>query len=130
LPFPATNPRTPDELIEHYEEELRSWDVDARNIMYAAEADPLDLYRMILTIDEGRRRVFEALGGSLTILSPVGNKALAIGALMAALDRDFPVAYVEAISYTVDFAKMKQQRKRDGEIVHVWLNGQAYPKLS
>ena len=133
LPFPSSNPRLPDELLEEYAEELQpggsitSWQVDARDLVYADEKSPVDLYRTILRIDDGRRRVFEQVGGSQTILSPLGSKALSLGALMAALERDFTVMYVEAIGYTVDFALLDARaHEPQGELVHLWLHGDAY----
>ncbi len=128
LPFPAENPRLADELIEYYQEDFENaWAVDARDIIYASERDPLDLYRTILRVDDARRRVFTSIGGSQTILSPVGSKALALGALMAALDRDFTVMYVEALAYTVDFTRLDEARShRSAGLVHVWLLGDAY----
>ena len=42
----------------------------------------------------------------MVILSPLGSKALAAGALMAAMERDFPVAYVESMSYSVNFEEL------------------------
>ena len=129
LPFPASNPRLPDKLVEEYADQFESsWEVDARDILYADEKDPLDLYRTILRIDEARTRVFASTGGSLIILSPIGSKALAIGALMAAIERDFPVAYVEAVAYNIDFRKIDQREDKTGELVHVWLYGEAYEK--
>jgi hypothetical protein len=98
LPFPASNPRLGDELAEDYLTEFEvAWSVDARNILYAAEDDPLDLYRTILRLDDLRMPVFEEVGGSLLVLSPVGSKVMALGALLAALERDLPVAYLESI---------------------------------
>jgi hypothetical protein len=128
LPFPAGNPRLPDELIEHYGDELENtWQVDARDVVYASERGPLDLYRTILRMDDARRRVFAEVGGSQIILSPVGSKALAVGALMAALERDFTMIYVEALGYTVDLARLDEARAgRPGDLVHVWLHGEAY----
>lgn len=127
LPFPASHPRLVDELIEQYSSEFEStWGVDTRNIVYADEKKPLDLYRTILRIDDARRPVFEGTGGSMIVLSPIGSKVLAIGALMAALERDFPVAHVEAIAYTVDFKKMDSLRTGCGDVVHIWLYGDAY----
>jgi hypothetical protein len=128
LPFPARNPRLPDELIEHYGEEFENaWQVDARDIVYASEHGPVDLYRTILRTDDARKRVFAEVGGSQIILSPVGSKALALGALMAALERDFTIMYVEAISYVADFAKVDAVRAaQPGELLHVWLHGEAY----
>jgi hypothetical protein len=129
LPFPASNPRLPDKLVEEYADQFESsWEVDARDILYADEKDPLDLYRTILRIDEARTRVFASTGGSLIILSPIGSKALALGALMAAIERDFPVAYVEAMAYNVDFKKIDQRNNKVEELVHVWLYGEAYEK--
>ena len=125
LPFPGPSPRDVDELLVAYRTELLStWQVDPRDLVYAHENDPLDLYRTILRIDNDRKRVFKDVGGSLIVLSPVGSKVLSIGAMMAAIERDFPVIYVEALGYEVD-----QQRFADrapGEIVHIWLHGEAY----
>lgn len=128
LPFPAADPRLPDQLIEHYAEEFEStWQVDARDVVYASERGPLDLYRTILRIDDSRKRVFAQIGGSQIILSPVGSKALAVGALMAALERDFSIMYVEALGYSADFGKLDAVRAaQTTELVHVWLHGEAY----
>ena len=122
------NPRLPDELIEHYGDELENtWQVDARDVVYASERGPLDLYRTILRMDDARRRVFAEVGGSQIILSPVGSKGIAVGALMAALERDFTMIYVEALGYTVDLARLDEARAgRSGDLVHVWLHGEAY----
>lgn len=128
LPFPAADPRLPDLLIEHFGEEFENtWQVDARDVVYASERSPLDLYRTILRMDDSRRRVFDKVGGSQIILSPVGSKALAVGALMAALERDFTIMYVEALGYSADFAKLDAVRaNQPAELVHVWLHGEAY----
>ncbi len=125
LPFPASHPRRPDELIEEYAEEFESrWSVDAQNIVYADERNPLDLYRTILSIDDARQRVFEGIGGSMTVLSPLGAKVLSIGALMAALERDFPILYVEALSYSAGGELFTAADR--GDLVHVWVEGEAY----
>ena len=131
LPFPAVNPRQPDLLLEHYREEFENtWQVDARDVVYASERGPLDLYRTILRMDDSRRRVFADIGGSQIILSPVGSKALAIGALMAALERNFTIMYVEALAYSADFAKLDAALdSQPPELIHVWLHGEAYTQL-
>jgi len=127
LPFPAFHPRLADELIEHYLREFESiWAVDTRNIIYADEKKPLDLYRTILRIADARNRVFDETGGSLIVLSPIGSKVLALGALMAAIERDFPVVHVEAIEYKVDFKTLDNNRTEPGEVMHIWLCGDAY----
>jgi hypothetical protein len=127
LPFPATPPRFPDKLIESYGDLFESaWQVDARDLVYAHEKSPVDLYRTILWIDEARRRVFKEMGGSQVILSPVGSKALALGMLMAALERDFAVVLVESLAYNANPDVLDVRAAPPGELVHIWLHGEAY----
>lgn len=126
LPFPASDPRMPDRLIEAYSTEMESrWKVDPRNIVYAHERSPLDLYRAILRIDDARKTIFEGIGSQI-VLSPVGSKLLSLGALLAALERDFPVIYVEAAAYKVNFGALDKHRQESGSLVHLWLGGEAY----
>lgn len=126
LPFPALHPRAGDRLLEHYLTEIESaWEVDSRNVIYAAENNPLDLYRTILRIDDVRNAVFRECGGSLLILSPVGSKILALGALLAALERDMPVAYIESVGYECHWPP--GGLRATPEILHLWLEGSVYP---
>lgn len=127
LPFPSADPKLADRLLAEYLPELEStWSVDSGSIIFADETDPLGLYRTILRIDDERRLAFQALGGSLLILSPLGSKMLAIGALMAALDRDLPVYYVEARGYDVDWNAAGNVDINTSSIRHVWLAGDVY----
>ncbi|WP_143206310.1 hypothetical protein [Singulisphaera sp. GP187] len=77
-------------------------------------------------IDDARKRVFKEMGGSQIILSPVGSKALALGMLMAALERDFAVVLVESLAYSAAPAVLNVQRAPRGDLVHIWLHGEAY----
>jgi len=132
LPFPSDDPKRGDKLVTNFISELEdewavdNWAVDARNIVYAAERNPLDIYRTILRIDDERKPVFESFGGSVVILSPLGSKMLAIGALMAALEREFPVVYVEALEYNVDWSTTDKVVYDNSKTAHVWLYGEAY----
>lgn len=125
LPFPAVDQRAVDSLLIEYRVELGAWEVDPRDVVYADESDPLDLYRTILRMDSARKRIFQETGGSQIVLSPVGSKVLSFGALMAAIERDFPVIYVEAVDYEIDEHRVGSEAAR-GEIVHLWLKGEAY----
>jgi len=130
LPFPARRPRRGDDLLDEFSREvLLAWDVDPRNLVYADEDNPLDLYRTVLQIDDARQPVFREVGGSLLFLSPTGSKALGIGTMMAAIERDFPVAYVEASGYQVDVASLERLTEPEGTLVHVWLHGEAYAQV-
>lgn len=131
LPFPSADPRRCDLLFDIFANEFESvWEVDSRSVLYADEGNPLDLYRTILRIDDERRPVFDEVGGSMLILSPLGNKAMALGCLMAAIERDFPVVYVESIGYTVDSEGDERMSSPGAELVHVWLAGEAYSTKS
>lgn len=126
LPFPASNPRLGDTLAEEYIVELENgWAVDTRNIVYADESDPLDLYRTILRLDDLRKPVFAGAGGSLLVLSPLGSKVMALGALMAALERDLPVAHLEPIEYNL--SATVSEGVAAPSLVHIWLEGDVYP---
>ncbi|MAO93680.1 MAG: hypothetical protein CMM78_01110 [Rhodospirillaceae bacterium] len=127
VPFPSANPRQVDILAEEYIVELEeAWEVDTRNLVYADESNPLDLYRTILSLHELRQRVFQNIGGSLMILSPLGSKIMAIGALLAAMERNLPVAYLEAIGY--DMVDGPLPCNAEQKLVHLWLEGEAYPQ--
>ena len=126
LPFPSFDPRLGDRLAEEYVIELEeTWEVDTRSIVYADEGDPLDLYRTILALDDSRRPVFAETGGSMLVLSPLGSKVMALGSLMAALERDIPVAYVEPVGYEFDGYDMHNPVF---STVHLWLEGEVYPE--
>lgn len=126
LPFPASGPRAGDELLKDFSQELlRTWNVEPGNVIFAAEDDPVDMYRTILKTDQLRQLVFRNVGGACSIISPVGSKVLSIGALMAALDRDIPLYYVEAVSYRLEL--MEDAGREEGpNLVHVWLAGDVY----
>lgn len=127
LPFPARDPRLGDLLAEEYLTELESsWSVDTRNIVYADESDPLDLYQTVLRLDDRRKPVFVETGGSMLVLSPLGSKVMALGALMAALERDLPVAHLEPIGYEYTWADPAKDHGSD--LIHVWLEGDVYPQ--
>jgi hypothetical protein len=125
LPFPSTRPRQGDELVQSFTAEVESsWLVDPRNFVYASDEEPLDLYRTISKIDDLRKPVFAETGGSLIILSPLGSKVLALGGLLAALERDLPVAYLEAIAYELDGRPL--QASAAPNLIHLWLVGEVY----
>lgn len=125
LPFPSRDPRAGDRLAEEYVVQIQStWEVDPRNVVYADEGDPLDLYRTVLQMHDLREPVFAHAGGSLMILSPLGSKVTALGALLAALECDLPVAHLETIGY--EEVGIGGPRSED-TLLHVWLEGDAYP---
>lgn len=126
LPFPARDPRRGDNLLcELLTPAGAPWvDVDARSIVYADEGDPLDLYRTILRLHDLREPVFREYGGSRLVLSPLGSKVMALGALMAALDLDLPVMYIEDFSYTYH---PSDSAPPEPTLIHIWLERREAP---
>lgn len=127
LPLSSSNPKKADNIVANFITELKEeWEVDPRNFVYTDERNPLDIYSTILQINDQRTPVFETFGGSAVILSPLGSKLLAIGALMAAIERQFPVVYVEALGYQVDWRRVEQITVDKVTTAHIWLYGEAY----
>jgi len=127
LPLSQRDPRASDKLIAEFENELfQSWEVPASNIIYAVEDDPLDLYRTISAIFQRYTKVFADVANGHVILTPSGSKTFAIGALMAAIEYDLPVRYIEAVAYEVKWDLVDAAQPGLGSPIHVWLAGDAY----
>lgn len=131
FPFPSRHPRGVEMLLDQFGRELvDDWRVDTRHMLFAAEDDPLDLYRTLSRIHMARQEVYQRAGQSAeTVLSPIGSKALAIGALLVALEHDLPVAYVEARRFEPPPAGFTDSV--DGaRFVHVWVLGEVYAHMA
>ena len=77
IPFPASRPRAGDELAAEFGAELEgAWAVDSRNFVFADEDDPLDVYRIILRLDDPRTPVSAQAARSLGVLSPHRSRPL------------------------------------------------------
>ena len=59
-------------------------------------------------------------------LSPFGSKVMALGALMAALERDLPVPHLEPIGYKLERTVPREIEQPN--LIHIWLEGDAYPQ--
>ena len=124
LPFPARDPRRADFLIEEFGEEIREdWSVDSRDFMYVSERNPLDSFRSIEMLKKRYDKTMAKIYDPQLILSPVGSKVMAAGAMMAAIKYELTVQYVEVLRYEIDETADKAPQM---DIVHVWLNGPIY----
>src|SRR5262249_30094248 len=74
LPFPARNPRRADDLISEFGDDLAAWDVDARDLIYVSEKNPLDSYRTLSTLKKRYDQTVDGVFVPQLILSPVGSK--------------------------------------------------------
>jgi len=126
LPFPARNPRRADDLLAEYRSELvNEWQVDPRDVVYASERNPLDCYRTLSTLKTRFDRTMEGTYEPRMVLSLVGSKVLAAGGLMAAIEHNMAVLYLETESYSYDHPTSAPSDPPD-MIVHLVLSGPLY----
>lgn len=126
VPFPARDPRRADGLISEYENELvNEWQVDPRDLVYVSERNPLDCYRTLSTLKQRYDKTVNGTFEPRVILSPIGSKVMAAGALMAAIEHNLTVQYLETVRYEFNASENLGHETED-MIVHVLLSGPAY----
>jgi hypothetical protein len=124
LPFPARNPRRPDQLllslrhivVDHFE-------VEPSNYIYADERNPFDLYRTLSRLNERYRRALSPLGDTVVVVSLHSSKTLSLGALLAAHQHRLPVMNAEPEHYEFDEHAITDQLLADSELLCAWLAG-------
>jgi len=130
LPSPAQDPREGDSLMVEYRDllfdQLR---VEPRNIIYAAESNPFEVYRQIMRSILHYHRALSPLGGCKVALSAMSSKLASIGVLLAAYElshRDpkvtVGVAHVESQGYRVESNSVA----RSTTLFTMWLSGECY----
>lgn len=132
LPSPAQNPREADELILAYRELLFDRQrVEPRNIIYASESNPFEVYRQIVRSVRHYHRALAPLGGCKAVVSAMSSKLASLGALLAAYELrnssdhehiDVGVAHVEAQGYS----RSKPTNLPDPTLYTLWLCGESY----
>ncbi len=134
LPFPSRDPRRGDNLVTEYQSVLTDeWNVDARDFVHASEWNPLDCYRRLSRLKMRFDRTMQGTYSPQIVLSPIGSKVVAAGALMAAMNHNMSVHYVETDSYSIDDTPVGSSGgdEWDGpedelSFVHVILSGPLY----
>jgi len=130
LPFPARWPRRPDDLIAEYSEILLDeWEISARDFLYVSEWNPLDSYRALKTLKKRYVRTVENVYAPRIVISPIGSKVMAIGAMMAAIECEMSVKYIETIRYEVISQEPLRSNTANIKLVHIWADGPVYSGL-
>lgn len=130
LPSPAQNPREGDSIMIEYREllidQLR---VEPRNIIFAAESNPFEVYRQIIRSILHYDRALKPLGGCKIALSAMSSKLASIGVLLAAYELGHcdqkvtvGVAHVESQGYRVDSTVTAPT----ATLFTLWLSGEYY----
>jgi len=134
LPMQARNARRADNIVGEVGELLfDGLRVDPRDLLYATEDNPFQLYRSLLGAMNRYTESLQELGGVRFILSPLSSKGLSIGALLACFEkrnrsdvaRDrirTGFAYIETRRY--EAAALSDGD--EGVAVSLWLTGSCY----
>lgn len=126
LPSPAKSPRRADNLITEYHEFLFSeMGVDPRDLVFAAEHNPFEVYRTLRKVVLHYQDAFDPLGGCRVALSALSSKLMSLGALMAAYDlrqsgQKIAVAHVDSHGYNLGTPIP------DSELYGLWIAGECY----
>lgn len=131
LPFPAKNLRRADELLVQLKEVLfEEMFISNTNIILCDEHTPFDIYRQIVQIDSYYHEQLQSLPGLgeiITVVSPLANKMLSLGTLLAAIERNLPVSYVEAGSYDIELEDASWAASQVESVTsEIWLTGEPY----
>lgn len=125
VPFPSHDPRRGDELLlEHRDLLFDEMQFEPRNVLYAAEGNPFDLYRQLIRLARRYRRALEPLGGATIVVSEHATKTLSLGVLLAAHEEtEIVVAHVRPLAYA---AAADLEPPEQPSIRSAWLTGEPY----
>lgn len=129
VPFPSKNARRGDALLFEFERDFHGdWDCSHLNVIYAHESNPMDVFNSICKMVAAREEVFTATEQkAITVLSPCGWRIGSLGMLLAAIDLELPMLYVEAISYNIlSTVPSKVEVQEPDHLWHILLAGAPY----
>jgi hypothetical protein len=128
LPSPSRNPRRGDDIVLEYRDllfdQLR---VDPRNIIYASESNPFEVYRQIRQASLHYRDVMQLIGGCRISLSALCGKLMSLGVMLVAYELkannilNVGVAHIECQGY-----EMPSEPLLNIEQVGLWVAGECY----
>lgn len=132
VPSPSANAREADDLMLEYRQflfdQLR---VEPRNVIYASEANPFEVYRQIMRSVRHYHRALSPLSGCKAVVSAMSSKLASIGALLAAYELrgtvgsahvDVGVAHVETQGYRFE----RPADVPSPSLFNLWLAGECH----
>lgn len=129
VPFPSGRARRGDDLLFEFENDFHGeWDCSHLNVIYAHESNPLDVFKSISKMVSARKEVFSATEQkAVTVLSPCGWRIGSLGMLLAAIDLELPMLYVESIRYNiVSTIPSRVEVQKPDHLWHILLAGAPY----
>ena len=134
IPFPARDPRRGDSLLlspEYCRLFFEHFAIDPRDILYADERNPFQVYRQIRMTVQRYAQTFALLGGCRVVLSALSSKLLSLGVLLTAFDlhrHGIPVgiAHVDTRGYILTTPEASATAGSEHAMYHLWLHGDCY----
>ena len=134
LPFPCDDLRRGDKLIIEYQERLvNDTNVELKNIVYADESNPFQVYRLLSNTIHRYNESFKLLAGCKIIVSALSSKLLTIGAFMAAYEKkkeglNIGIMHVESLRHELksDYDLQKIEIAKHNKLFEIWLAGAPY----
>lgn len=124
VPFPSRNPRRGDELIlEHRVLLIDELQFEPRNVLYASETNPFDLYRQLVWLADRYRTALAPLGGATIVVSEHTSKILSLGVLLAAHEANLVIGHVRPMAYRLSGSEAGDRKPW---IYTAWLTGRPY----
>jgi hypothetical protein len=131
LPSPSQDPREGDALVIEYRDMLfDQLRVEPRNIIYAAESNPFEVYRQLMRSILHYQQALSPLGGCKVALSAMSSKLASIGVILAAYELGgrnpkvvVGVAHVESQGYSVERTVGPELAPT---LFTIWLSGECY----
>ena len=134
LPFPSKDLKRTDRLIIEYQDLLfNDGSFDPKNIIYAHEENPFQVYRLmrraIIRYDES----LSILSGCKIIVSVFSSKLLTIGAFLAVYEarangKNAGIKHVESLGHELDESaeNVIEDILKGNNLVELWLAGNPY----
>jgi hypothetical protein len=135
LPFPSKNFRRGDNLIDEYQDFLfNDSDFEPKNIIYADESNPFQVYRLLTRTIDRYCDSFKLLNDCKIVISSLSSKLLTIGAFLAVYEakknkKNVGIKHVESLKH-----RLAEEITPDtlenillhNNLVEIWLSGDPY----
>jgi len=129
LPFSSGDPRRGDNLILEYRQLLLDrFRVEPRNIIFASEKNPFEVYRELTKTVIQYCNSLSPLKGCKVVISTLSSKLLSLGALLTAYELRtlVGIAHVEVSGYVMPIVDPNILNNVSEELFEIWLVGECY----
>ncbi|MGE0567421.1 MAG: hypothetical protein AB7O73_05690 [Bacteroidia bacterium] len=134
LPFPSKDLKRSDKLIIEYQDLLfNDSSFDPKNIIYAHEKNPFQVYRLLKKAIRRYDKSLSILSGCKIIVSAFASKLLTVGAFLAVFEsreegKNAGIKHVESLGHDLVLGEEKSLEEilNENNLVELWLAGNPY----